>query len=112
MVPTAISGQWSQCDHASIKGQLRELPHKIQIRHWLRRQIQEEMDIAIRTDGGEGGGGMNLCNDNHPEVCYEGRVCPVCDSMNAHASDLQALEKELKETKEALEEIKERQRDE
>lgn len=21
---------------------------------------------------------MNLCSDNHDEVCYEGRTCPAC----------------------------------
>jgi hypothetical protein len=22
---------------------------------------------------------MNLCSDGHDEVCYTGRLCPVCD---------------------------------
>ena len=22
---------------------------------------------------------MNLCNNNHDEVCFEGRFCPVCE---------------------------------
>jgi hypothetical protein len=22
---------------------------------------------------------MELCSDKHEEVCFEGRVCPVCD---------------------------------
>mgnify|MGYP001565549180 FL=1 len=21
---------------------------------------------------------MNLCSDGHEEVCFEGRICPVC----------------------------------
>jgi len=25
------------------------------------------------------GGDMNLCNNNHDEVCFEGRFCPVCE---------------------------------
>jgi predicted metal-binding transcription factor (methanogenesis marker protein 9) len=25
---------------------------------------------------------MNLCNDNHEEVCYETKECPVCKKMD------------------------------
>ena len=35
---------------------------------------------------------MNLCNDNHEEVCFEGRDCPACEIRN----DLQAQIDELK----------------
>ena len=24
---------------------------------------------------------MQLCSDRHEEICYEGRVCPMCDLM-------------------------------
>lgn len=30
-------------------------------------------------------GGMNLCSDNHDEVCYECRNCPACAAIQALA---------------------------
>lgn len=24
---------------------------------------------------------MNLCNDGHDEICYEGRECPACELL-------------------------------
>lgn len=25
---------------------------------------------------------MELCSDGHEEICYEGRVCPVCEKLD------------------------------
>lgn len=39
---------------------------------------------------------MTLCADNHDEVCYNGRNCPVCDKMK-EISDLEDMVAELKQ---------------
>lgn len=41
---------------------------------------------------------MNLCSNNHEEVCFECRSCPVCDWMdelNRVKDDLVATVKEI-----------------
>lgn len=54
---------------------------------------------------------MNLCSDNHDEICFEGRDCPLCDAvaekdkeivnlenaLSVLRSDIQSLESELSE---------------
>ena len=51
---------------------------------------------------------MNLCNDGHDEVCYEGRNCPACVEIEERKDrekeneKLQAEIDELKETVETL----------
>jgi len=25
---------------------------------------------------------MELCSDNHQEICYEGRYCPACELLD------------------------------
>ena len=32
---------------------------------------------------------MNICDDNHEEVCYEGLDCPLCELINKfdHATE-------------------------
>lgn len=42
---------------------------------------------------------MNLCEDKHKEVCFEGKTCPVCDLKE----ELQAVIDEQKETISTLE---------
>lgn len=37
---------------------------------------------------------MNLCNNDHDEVCYEGRNCPAC-SLNHEIGRLEAKVDEL-----------------
>jgi len=44
---------------------------------------------------------MNLCDDGHSEVCYEGRNCPVCE-ISQQLQDAEDLISILKEEKEAL----------
>ena len=34
---------------------------------------------------------MTLCSDNHPEVCYEDRWCPVCALQNEKERDNKEL---------------------
>lgn len=45
---------------------------------------------------------MNLCNDNHDEVCYEGRRCPVCEKQK----ELDAANDKISELETKLEEVK------
>lgn len=43
---------------------------------------------------------MNLCSDNHDEVCFEGRICPVCEKMKEIEkleSTIQDLKSEIKD---------------
>lgn len=47
---------------------------------------------------------MNLCSDDHEEVCYEGRKCPACDiaetlqeEIDNLASTVDALQREVDE---------------
>ena len=37
---------------------------------------------------------MNLCSDKHEEVCYEGRVCPVCDVRDDLQAEIDALKRD------------------
>lgn len=41
---------------------------------------------------------MNLCNDGHEEVCYEGRSCPVC----AEQEKIEDLEDKIIDLKQEL----------
>lgn len=34
---------------------------------------------------------MNLCDDNHEEVCYSARACPVCKALE----DITSIESDL-----------------
>lgn len=41
---------------------------------------------------------MNLCDYGHEEVCFEGRICPVCEKMDEIKelkNQLDALEQEI-----------------
>ena len=38
---------------------------------------------------------MNICSNNHDEVCYEGRNCPTCDAL----VELENTQKELENAK-------------
>lgn len=34
---------------------------------------------------------MNVCNDGHEEVAYEGRHCPVCDLIRCHREEVEVI---------------------
>lgn len=34
---------------------------------------------------------MNVCNDGHEEVVYEGRHCPVCDLIRCHREEVEVI---------------------
>ncbi len=46
---------------------------------------------------------MNLCDDGHDEVCYEGRKCPCCTALN----DVRGMEKELEASDNKVQELQE-----
>jgi hypothetical protein len=39
---------------------------------------------------------MTLCSDDHDEICFEGRECPLCAVISDN-NDLIAANKDLKE---------------
>jgi hypothetical protein len=36
---------------------------------------------------------MNICSNNHDEICYEGRYCPVCEYKNHLEETIYDLDK-------------------
>jgi len=44
---------------------------------------------------------MNLCSDNHEEICYEGRHCPCCWIIE----EKQQLESEITKLKSSIAEL-------
>ena len=40
---------------------------------------------------------MELCVDNHQEICYEGRLCPLCDIREDLKGEISDLEKKISE---------------
>lgn len=56
---------------------------------------------------------MNLCSDDHDEVCYEGRDCPACEvkkeaerNVRNLEDQLSALENRIGELEGEIEELK------
>lgn len=48
---------------------------------------------------------MNICSDNHTEVCYDSYNCPVCELLSDLAQlriDYETVEQELNDTQEVL----------
>jgi hypothetical protein len=41
---------------------------------------------------------MQLCEEHHQEVCFDGRTCPVCEAI----AEKEGVENELEQTKELL----------
>jgi len=39
---------------------------------------------------------MDICNDKHDEICYEGRICPLCDVIDAFTAQIEGLERDIK----------------
>lgn len=48
---------------------------------------------------------MNLCSDDHDEVCFEGRKCPACD-LKKQVDDCESEITDLKSKIEQLEQNK------
>ena len=48
---------------------------------------------------------MNLCSDNHTEICYDSYNCPVCELLSELAQlriDYETIEQELNDTENTL----------
>jgi hypothetical protein len=47
---------------------------------------------------------MNLCDSDHPEVCYDGRKCPICELLDEKDARITELEEKVTELKNELDE--------
>ena len=52
---------------------------------------------------------MNLCSQDHHEVCYEGPKCPACEVFQDKEGDIQGLRDEVEDLNGRIEELKEEQ---
>ncbi len=50
---------------------------------------------------------MDLCNEKHDEICYEGRVCPACDKIGDLEVELEDVQEQLKKAQSELDAIEE-----
>ena len=46
---------------------------------------------------------LNLCDDGHEEICFEGRICPVCASKK----EIDDLQRETEELRDKIRELEE-----
>jgi hypothetical protein len=49
---------------------------------------------------------MNICSNNHEEVAYESRKCPVCELIGAHEEHISLLKETRDEWQESAETYK------
>jgi hypothetical protein len=40
---------------------------------------------------------MTLCEDGHPEVCFDGRNCPVCEIIKEKDKEIDALNERIQD---------------
>jgi hypothetical protein len=40
---------------------------------------------------------MELCNDGHDEICFEGRNCPLCKAIEETDAEIKRLKEEIEE---------------
>ncbi len=45
---------------------------------------------------------MNLCNNDHPEICYEDKYCPLCQVRDEKYREGQEYQKEISRLDEKL----------
>ena len=50
---------------------------------------------------------MNLCSENHEEVCYEGRVCPACEVISEYEQRIDDLQETIYNLEEKVMELEE-----
>jgi len=48
---------------------------------------------------------MNLCSDNHDEVCYEGNTCPVCSVRNDLQYEIDYRDKDIAKLNDKTDEL-------
>ena len=47
---------------------------------------------------------MTICSDNHEEIVYEGRICPLCEERETLEERVKELEEEIAELTDELKE--------
>lgn len=47
---------------------------------------------------------MNLCCDDHTEICFEGKKCPFCEYMKSKEAELEKAQDEINNLKESYSE--------
>jgi len=47
---------------------------------------------------------MNLCSDNHEEICHENRNCPLCEAYD----QISKLQKEIENLRDEIKEMNDR----
>ena len=50
---------------------------------------------------------MTLCNDNHEEICYESRHCPLCSVISDKDDEISSLRTRVEELKDHITELEE-----
>lgn len=48
---------------------------------------------------------MELCWSDHEEVCFEGKDCPACAVIEEKDSEIDDLEKQLKDAKDEIDDL-------
>lgn len=48
---------------------------------------------------------MDLCDEKHDEVCYNVRLCPVCNLRADLQEEIDDLQAELKDAKQEIEDL-------
>lgn len=46
---------------------------------------------------------MNICEEGHAEIVYDGLACPLCDAMEDHESERQEYQKNINVLEEQVE---------
>jgi len=46
---------------------------------------------------------MELCSDDHQEICFEGRSCPLCDAISEKDKEILSLEEQIEDLTDKLE---------
>lgn len=50
---------------------------------------------------------MNLCSDNHEEVCFEGRKCPVCETVSQKDREIEMRDGTISELESKISNLEE-----
>lgn len=49
---------------------------------------------------------MSICEYSHPEVCFEGRQCPICEVLADKEKQIEGLQDSLREAESTIAELK------
>ena len=50
---------------------------------------------------------MNLCSDNHDEICHESRACPLCEMRDVMDNEITHLTQEVNELNKDITDLQE-----